>query len=95
MLEPDRLALQLLIQAIQIAEIPFRVVEPMILVRAGVDRFQIGLKLRQPGGRGHQVVDQEPALGIRQQRLVDGRPERRLVVGEQLGRGDPVQPCRI
>ena len=70
-----------------------RVVEPVVLVRAGVDRLQIRLKLRQPGGRLHQVVDQQPALGIPQQRLVQGGPERRRVVGEQLGRGDPVHPA--
>ena len=88
-LEPDRLAAQVLIQSIEIAEMLLRVVVPMILVGAFGDRLQVRLKLRQPNGRLHQVVNQEPSLGIGEKRVIQGRAESGRVVGQEIGRADP------
>ena len=88
-LEPDRLAAQVLIQSIEIAEVLLRVVVPVILGRAVGDRLQVGLKLWQAGGSFHQVVNQQPSLGVGEQRLIEGRAERGRVVGQEIGRADP------
>jgi hypothetical protein len=42
-LKLNRLAAQLLIESIEVAKVPFRVVVPAIVVRAGGDSLQIGL----------------------------------------------------
>ena len=88
-LEPDRLAPQILIQPIEIAEVLLRVFVPMVLVGALRNRLQIRLKLRQSNRRLHQVINQEPALGIGEQRAIERVAESRRVVGQQIGRADP------
>src|SRR5689334_10815406 len=88
--ESDGVLLEVTVEGVEVAEVGRRLLEAAcraVAIAAGPEK---GPEARQAAGLVQQVVDQQPALGVGEQRGISGGGAAQVpVVAQQRGRGDP------